>query len=179
MIKAKELSGRAIVALSNGAEIDRVADILLDHDRNQVLALLTDKGGWLSDAKILEFEKVHTFGEDAIMVDVPDVLTTDEPETRLEKLLNERVEMYDKTLLTRDGRNLGMISGIFFDEHSGEVVGYVATGGLFSDFEQTPPSAPESYWRWPRLLQEGKSRRPTSGRKWLARQSSTSSRAPA
>ena len=44
MIKAKELIGRTIVALSNGEEVDKVAVILFDHDGNQVLVLLTDKG---------------------------------------------------------------------------------------------------------------------------------------
>ena len=68
MIKGKELIGRPVVALSNGEKIDTVTDLVLDYEGNQVLALLTDKGGWFSEAQALNFGDIKTIGEDTIIV---------------------------------------------------------------------------------------------------------------
>jgi len=43
MIKGKELLGRPVVAVSNGAQVDNVHDVVFDHQGNRVLALLVEE----------------------------------------------------------------------------------------------------------------------------------------
>ena len=76
MIKGKDILNHSVVAVSTGEKIDRVHDVILDHQANQVLGLLVDEGGWFSAAKVVPFDRIRSVGEDAIMSGSPDDLTT-------------------------------------------------------------------------------------------------------
>lgn len=133
MLKGKELLGRPIVAVSNGEQVENVHDVVFDHQANRVLALLVEEGGWLSAAKAVPFGRVQSFGEKAVMIATPaDVLSTkQDPELRA--ALAGKTNLIGLTLLTEDGHTLGKISDVYFDEHTGQVEGYEATGGFFAD----------------------------------------------
>ncbi|GAA5512561.1 hypothetical protein Dcar01_01277 [Deinococcus carri] len=146
MIKGKELLGENIVAIDTGERVDSVRDLVFDHQANQVLGLLVDEGGWFRAARVVPFEAVRAFGEDAIMVDSAASVTTTREDGRLAEVLDSKVSLIGMTLLTTEGENLGKIADVFFDEHTGRVEGYEATGGVFSDLSsgRTYVPAPES-----------------------------------
>lgn len=133
MIKGKEILGRNIVAIDNGEKIDTVRDVVFDHQGNQVLAFLVDEGGWFRAAKAIPFDRVRSIGEHAIMVGSADDVTSSRDDKRLGDALESKTSLLGMTLLTTDGQNLGRIADVYFDEHTGAVVGYEATGGLFAD----------------------------------------------
>ncbi|PTA69131.1 PRC-barrel domain-containing protein [Deinococcus arcticus] len=133
MIKGKDLLGRPIVAVGSGERLDRVHDVIFDHQANQVLGLLVDEGGWFSAAKVVPFERIRSIGEDAIMIGTPEDVTTTREDGRLKDALDSKVSLVGLTLLTTDGQNLGKIADVFFDDHTGRVEGYESTGGLFAD----------------------------------------------
>ena len=146
MIKGKDILNRSIIAVSTGEKVDRVHDVIFDHQANQVLGLLVDEGGWFSAAKVVPFECIRSVGEDAIMIGTPDDVTTTREDGRLKEALDSKTSLVGLTLLTTDGQNLGRIADVFFDEHTGRVEGYEATGGLFADLSsgRTFVPAPES-----------------------------------
>jgi len=146
MIKGKDILNRSVVAVSTGEKIDRVHDVIFDHQANQVLGLLVDEGGWFSAAKVVPFERIRSVGEDAIMIGSADDITTTREDGRLKEALDSKASLIGLTLLTTDGQNLGRIADVFFDEHTGRVEGYEATGGLFADLSsgRTFVPAPES-----------------------------------
>lgn len=146
MIKGKDILNRSIVAVSTGEKIDRVHDVIFDHQANQVLGLLVDEGGWFSAAKVVPFERIRSVGEDAVMIGSADDVTTTREDGRLKEALDSKASLIGLTLLTTDGQNLGRIADVFFDEHTGQVEGYEATGGLFADLSsgRTFVPAPES-----------------------------------
>ena len=133
MIKGKEILGRNIVALSTGEKVDTVRDVVFDHQGNQVLALLVDEGGWFRAAKAVPFDRIRSIGEDAVMIGSPADVTSSRDDARLGDALESKTSLIGMTLLTTDGQNLGRIADVYFDEHTGAVVGYEATGGLFAD----------------------------------------------
>ncbi|PNY80513.1 PRC-barrel domain-containing protein [Deinococcus koreensis] len=133
MIKGKDILGRHIVAVSNGERLDTVRDVVFDHQANQVLALLVDEGGWFSAAKAVPFGSIRSFGEDAVMVGSAEDITTSRDDVRLKEALEAKQSLIGMTLLTSDGQDLGKIADVYFDEQTGKVEGYEATGGLFSD----------------------------------------------
>jgi uncharacterized protein YrrD len=146
MIKGKEMIGRNIIALSSGTQIDKVHDLVFDHDANQVLALLVDEGGWFRAAKVVPFEAVRSIGEDAVMIDDDSHVVSARDDSRIADLLETKIGLIGTKLLTTDGRDLGKIADVYFDESSGKVMGYEATGGLFSDLSsgRTFVPAPET-----------------------------------
>ncbi|WP_102125705.1 PRC-barrel domain-containing protein [Deinococcus planocerae] len=145
MIKGKELLGRPVIAIDSGERLETVRDLVFDHQANQVLGILVDEGGFFRAAKVVPFEAIRSVGEDAIMVDSSHSVTTTREDGRLAEVLDSKVSLVGMTLLTTDGQNLGKIADVFFDEHSGRVEGYEATGGIFSDLSsgRTFVPAPE------------------------------------
>lgn len=133
MIKGKEILGRNIVALSTGEKVDTVRDVVFDHQGNQVLALLTDEGGWFRAAKAVPFDRIRSIGEHAVMIGSPEDVTSSRDDKRLGDALESKTSLIGMALLTTDGQQLGRIADVYFDEHTGKVVGYEATGGLFAD----------------------------------------------
>ncbi|EYB69742.1 PRC-barrel domain-containing protein [Deinococcus phoenicis] len=146
MIKGKELLGRNIVAIDTGERVESVHDLIFDHQANQLLGLLVDEGGWFRAARVVPFEAVRSFGEDAIMVDSAASVTTTREDGRLAEVLDSKTSLIGLTLLTTEGENLGKIADVYFDEQTGQVEGYEATGGLFSDMSsgRTFVPAPEA-----------------------------------
>ncbi|ACO45661.1 PRC-barrel domain-containing protein [Deinococcus deserti] len=145
MIKGKEILGKNIVAISTGQRVESVRDVIFDHQANQVLGLLVDEGGWFRAARVLPFERIRSFGEDALMIQDAGDLTTTREDGRLADVLESNTNLIGMTLLTTDGQDLGRIADVLFDERTGRVEGYEATGGLFSDLSngRTFVPAPE------------------------------------
>ncbi|GGI73007.1 PRC-barrel domain-containing protein [Deinococcus wulumuqiensis] len=133
MIKGKELLGRPVVAVSNGAQVDNVHDVVFDHQGNRVLALLVEEGGWFSAGKAVPFERVQSIGEKAVMIATPEDVVNTRRDPVLKEALAGKTNLIGMTLLTTDGQTLGKITDVYFDERSGQVEGYEASGGLFAD----------------------------------------------
>ncbi len=146
MIKGNDIIGRHIVAIDSGQRIEGVHDLIFDHQANQVLGLLVDEGGWFRAARVVPFEAIHSFGEDAIMIDTAAAVTSTRQDDRLADVLDGDIRLIGMTLLTTDGQDLGKIADVYFDEKTGRVEGYEATGGLFSDLSngRTFVPAPEN-----------------------------------
>lgn len=146
MIKGKDILGQPIVAISNGQKVDTVQDIVFDHQANKVLGLLVDPGGWFRAAKVVPFDRVKSIGEHAIMIATPEDVTSTRKDDRLADLLDRKVNLIGMALLTTDGQRLGRIADVYFDERTGAVEGYEATGGLFADLSggRTFVPAPEA-----------------------------------
>ncbi|GGM04592.1 PRC-barrel domain-containing protein [Deinococcus aerophilus] len=146
MIKGNDIIGQHVVAIDSGQRIEGVHDLIFDHQANQVLGLLVDEGGWFRAAKVVPFEAIHSFGEDAIMIDSAAAVTSTRQDDRLADVLDSDIRLIGMTLLTTDGQDLGKIADVYFDEKTGHVEGYEATGGLFSDLSngRTFVPAPEN-----------------------------------
>ncbi|ULH16142.1 PRC-barrel domain-containing protein [Deinococcus sp. KNUC1210] len=146
MLKGKELIGRNLVTLDGGERVDSIHDLIFDEQGNRVLALLIDEGGWFHAAKVLPYTSVRSVGEDAVMIDAAADVVNANDDATVSAAMQNKVGLIGLNLLTTDGKELGRISDVFFDEMTGRVVGYEATGGLFSDLSsgRTFVPAPES-----------------------------------
>lgn len=133
MIKGKELLGRKVIALSSGEKVKTVRDIVLDHQGNQVLALLVDNGNWFSAPKVVPFHQVSSLGDEAVMIDSHDSVSKASRHANIQEALATKISLLGMSLLTTKGDLLGRISDVCFDEKTGQVEGYIATGGLFAD----------------------------------------------
>ena len=146
MQKGKEVIGRKIVTLDSGERVDSVRDLIFDEQGNHVLALLVDEGGWFHAARVIPFTSVKSIGEDAVMIASADDVVSARDDATIAAAMESKSGLAGLNLLTSDGKELGRIADVFFDEISGQVVGYEATGGLFSDLSsgRTFVPAPES-----------------------------------
>ncbi|WP_045233830.1 PRC-barrel domain-containing protein, partial [Deinococcus pimensis] len=133
MRKGRDIIGKPIVALDGGARLATVQDLVFDHRAGQLLALLVDEGGWFRAARVVPFDAVRAFGDDAVVIgSSADVVAANTLE-RVPDILNDKATLVGTTVMTTDGKNLGRLADMYFDETLGGVVGYDVTGGLFAD----------------------------------------------
>ncbi len=136
MIKGKELLGKNIVTIDTGQRVETVHDLVFDPQANQLLGLIVEEGGWFRAAKAVRFESVRSFGEDAIMIPDQSAIIRAKDDDRLARVMDADLNLIGLTLLTESGQKLGRIVDVYFDERTGRVEGYEATGGFLSDLSQ-------------------------------------------
>ncbi|MDP9314227.1 MAG: PRC-barrel domain-containing protein [Chloroflexota bacterium] len=133
MRKGSDLVGKPIVAFDTGEEFERVQDLLFDQHSNQLLGFLVDEGGWFSSARVLPLENVQTIGPDAIIVPSKTAIANATQVPAINRVLERNNVLKGTKIMTTDGRDLGTMADLYFDERTGAVEGYEVSGGIFAD----------------------------------------------
>ncbi len=122
LIRGKDVIGLKVISLKKGKTIEDVDDLIYEPKENRVRALLVDKGGWFSDAKVILYEDIKKIGKDAVIVESSDVLRrAGEIGNRVETIARANTYLTKTKIMTEDGTELGKVSDIFFDDTSGRV----------------------------------------------------------
>ena len=132
MHKGNDVVGRPIFAYDIAEKLEnKIEDLILSQDSQQLLGFLVDERGWTADALVLLFEQVDALGCDAVIIRSKDVFIPMR-EMGVEQVL-EQGRLKGSQILTTDGRVLGTIVDIYFDEQTGTIQGYEVSGGTISD----------------------------------------------
>ena len=135
-IKATAIIGLKIISISNGEKIEDVSDVIYIPQENKLKALLVDKGGLFSSAKVIMFADILSFGEDAIMVQSPDVIKKVSDITEEIKNIAKDNEYLTKTkVITEAGKELGVIDDVFFDTTTGNVTKFEVSEGIIGNIK--------------------------------------------
>jgi uncharacterized protein YrrD len=131
LIKGTDAIGKPVIAKSTGEKIDEVEDLIYDSHEHRVKALLVDKGGWFSGAKVIRIDDIASIGKDAIVVDTPEVIRkAEEVGGEVSSIAKENAEITQTEIISEDGVKLGKVSDILFDPDTGEVQSLEVSQGL-------------------------------------------------
>jgi uncharacterized protein YrrD len=133
MRKGKDLIGKPVIAYDTGEIIDTVTDLIFDQDQNRLMGLLIDEKGWFSDAKVLPLSQIQSIGLDGIIVPSATAVQISSHYPDLDRVLKRNNILNGTKIMTVDGRDLGQMVDLFFDDQTGQVLGYEVSGGLFAD----------------------------------------------
>ena len=133
MLKGRDILGKPVVSYHTGERIDTVKDLVFDQNNNQLLGLLLEEAGWLSSAKVILLKNVQAIGPDAVIIPSQDSIVNANEIAVLEKILKHNNILKGTHIMTTDGRDLGTMIDLYFDEQTGSVEGYEVSGGLFAD----------------------------------------------
>ena len=133
MRKGSETIGKSIVTYDTGEKVAYVRDLIFDERNNKVLGFLVHEGRWFSDARVIPVSAVHSIGPDSMIVTSFDEVVTVEQVPEIQTILEEEDVLKNKKIMTTDGRDLGMIIDLYFDDQTWAVEGYEASGGMFVD----------------------------------------------
>ena len=132
MRKGNDVIGSPIFAYDIGEKLEnKIEDLILSQNSQQILGFLVDEAGWTANALALLFEQIDALGPDAVIIRSKDVLTPMK-EIGIEQVL-EQGRLKGSKILTTEGRALGTIVDIYFDDQTGIVQGYEVSGGTISD----------------------------------------------
>jgi sporulation protein YlmC with PRC-barrel domain len=141
-MRARNLMGRAVVAISDAGKVGAVDDVLLDATARDVVAFRV-RGGTFSRGAALLRDQVAAVGRDAIMVPAPTALNDfkrlpaldDAP--KLRKLRGTRV-------VTEGGELRGTVSDLEIDGEARHVLSYVLRGSVTQRLRHREPTIPVS-----------------------------------
>ena len=133
MRQGSDILGKSIFAYDTGKAISSVRDLIFDHETNQVLGFLVAEAGWFKGARILPLSAVKAIGPSGIITASKNTIVSAKTLSRVKALLKEDNILRGTKIMTTDGRNLGTMVDLFFDDSTGLVEGYEVSGGLFAD----------------------------------------------
>ncbi len=122
MLKASEVKGRAVVALSDGATLGHVDDVLFDATYRRVLGVRVKTGVW-GHGTIVPRAAVVTMRPEAVTVPGPDTFTTDDrgEEVTAAVTLGQARGM---KVVSEGGARIGTVTDIEMDDQAHFVTGY-------------------------------------------------------
>ncbi|MDQ6671833.1 MAG: PRC-barrel domain-containing protein [Chloroflexota bacterium] len=128
-MRANELKGLGVVALSKAEKIGEVDDVLFDAEFRQVLGFRVKKEGLFSRTEALPRGSVTSIGPDAVTVASPDVINQQE---RFAELAHAATlnQVEQTKVVTEAGELLGTISHLEIDDDARTVTAYTLASSL-------------------------------------------------
>lgn len=113
----KRASGRKVISRANAQEVGAIAHLLVDSERQAVVALIIGKG---RRAELIDWDKVTGFGPDAVMVAEQGAVRP--PADDRERLAaSGGLDLVGRRALSDKGTSLGTIDDVSFDPSTGEL----------------------------------------------------------
>lgn len=145
MLKGSDIIGKTIVTLDTGERLNSINDLVFDQNTNQLLAFVVDDGGWFSEARVLPLNAVQSIGPDAVLITSRNAIVDAPRIPAVQRILERDNILKGTTVLTTDGRDLGKLNDLFFDERSGQIEGFEVSGGIFADAATGRTFIPAAY----------------------------------
>ncbi len=133
MRNGKGMIGKPVVAYDTGEEIEKIVDLIFDQENNLLLGFLVDEGGWFSNALVLPLTRIQAIGADAVIVSSREVIIPASFFPEIQSILERDNTLKGTKIMTIDGRDLGTMVDLYFDDISGAIEGYEVSGGIFAD----------------------------------------------
>lgn len=133
MRNGKGMIGKPVVAYDSGEEFRTIVDLIFDQENNQLLGFLVDEGGWFSNALVLPLINIQAIGADAVIVASRDAIDSATQFPEIQSILERDNILKGTRIMTLDGRDLGTMVDLYFDDTSGAIEGYEVSGGIFAD----------------------------------------------
>jgi uncharacterized protein YrrD len=133
MRKGSDLIGKPVVTFDTGEQFEKIQDLLFDQTSNQLLGFVVDEGGWFSGARVLPINRIQALGPDTVIVPDRKAVIPAETDQVIRRILERNNVLRGTRIVTMDGKELGTLVDLYFDEQTGMVEGYEVSGGIFAD----------------------------------------------
>jgi uncharacterized protein YrrD len=133
MRKGSDILGKVIVAYNSGRRVARVQDLIFDQNSSRLLGFLVEEGGWFQDPQVLPWQSIQAIGLDAIVIPAKSAILSSGKAPEIQAVLANKLVLKGTRILTTDGQFLGTLVDLYFDDQTGKIEGYEASGGLFAD----------------------------------------------
>jgi len=133
MRKGSELIGKPVVSFDTGEQFEKIQDLIFDQVNNQLIGFVVDEGGWFSGARVLPLNRIQALGPDTVIVPDRKAVIPADTDPIIRKILERNNILKGTKIVTTDGKDLGTLVDLYFDEQTGAIEGYEASGGIFAD----------------------------------------------
>lgn len=127
MKTSTDVLGKQVISLDGGALLGTVDDLLFSENQSHVLGF-SIKTGMFGEPIIIAFADIDAFGPDALVARPAGSVGSEPGATAPER----QPAVQGKRVITRDGRDLGRVKDLHFDERTGEILGYELANNAFA-----------------------------------------------
>lgn len=116
MKKTQEILGLPIISISDGLEVGRVKNIIINAKKGSADYVVVDSGIQILGAKIIPTDKVLGIGEYALTIENEEAINDLSKIPAAIDLLQQNIQVKGTKVLTQKGRLMGEIGDIYVDE---------------------------------------------------------------
>jgi uncharacterized protein YrrD len=131
LIRAREITGRPVVALSSADAVAEVKDVVISHPTAAVVGFTLNKRGFLGSPlkEVLPWGRLGSLGRDAVMIDDPGVLTAQDAAIDEARAEGRDRDVIGATVMTDAGTALGTVVDVILEVGGdARIVGYEVHG---------------------------------------------------
>ncbi|RCX22470.1 uncharacterized protein YrrD [Fontibacillus phaseoli] len=133
-MKLQEMVGSAVFDVQDGKQIGKVLDFLLDENWSITGIQLEGKAMFSSTIKVVLWEDIVAYGEDAVMIRNQQAIRKQEAENIQFTFLSGNGKLKELPVLTEDGILIGNVTDVYFDHELGNTItGIEVSDGFISD----------------------------------------------
>jgi uncharacterized protein YrrD len=143
MNSARDVVGKPIVTPS-GTPVNTIADVIFDPHTHYVLCFIIEPGGWVGGAKILPWSDDYSITPNALTLSSPEQIVLARKVPHIQEILENIQVVVGQKIVAADGRQLGILDDVFFNQNTGEIHEYeIGAPSPKLDFEQKATLEPE------------------------------------
>jgi len=139
----RELIGLAVMTLTGGERLGRIADIVFHTATGQVTGFLVDRGGLFAKHQFLAATQIQSVGSDAVTVTAADALIASPPVDAPSEVASKSLD--GRPVLSQSGTAIGKVSDIVVDTVSLTVMSVLLATGLLDNALHGRPALPFSF----------------------------------
>ena len=131
LMRAREITGRPVVAVSSGDAVAEVKDVVISHPSASVVGFTLNKRGFLGSPmrEVLPWERLGALGRDALMIDDPGRLTAQDAAIDEARAEGRDRDVIGATVMTDAGKALGTVVDVILEVGGdARIVGYEVHG---------------------------------------------------
>ncbi len=133
MRKGKDTIGKTVVTYDTGEKHGRIKDLIFDYHSNKVLGFLVHEGGWFKETRVVPVKAVKSIGPDSMIITSKNEVVKVDEVPDIQSIMEEHNILKHTKIMTTDGRDLGTMIDLYFDDQTWSIEGYEASGGIFAD----------------------------------------------
>jgi uncharacterized protein YrrD len=123
MNSASSFVGKQVVTQA-GKLIDTISDVIFDPHTHQVLCFIIEPGGWVGGAKIIPWSDKFSITPNALTIASPEQIVPARTVPHIQIILENVQVVVGKKIVASDGRQLGILDDVYFDQKTGEIQEY-------------------------------------------------------
>jgi uncharacterized protein YrrD len=130
-MRAREITGRPVVAISSADAVAEVKDVVISHASASVVGFTLNKRGFLGSPmkEVLPWERLGALGRDAVMIDDPGAIASQDAAIDEARAEGRDRDVIGATVMTDAGTALGTVVDVIIEvEDAARVVGFEVHG---------------------------------------------------
>ncbi|OEF98918.1 hypothetical protein BHF71_03050 [Vulcanibacillus modesticaldus] len=131
MKKIQDVLGLPVLDTSTGKKLGVVKDVYFNQ-RGELVGLAVESPGIFTKRSYLSFDKVGAIGDDAVTIGTERFLTSFNQNSYYSFSTGKKAYK-EYPIVTTNGKELGHISDVYFQEELGKILGYEISDGFLSD----------------------------------------------